>query len=100
MVHTVTTRPLPANEGGRGNLAGTALACTCGLEWGTSLTDPAVVAAEVREHLAGAAWLAAREAKRAKRAPASRPTCTGCAVCDPAEAARDEAAFDAAFAAD
>lgn len=29
---------------------------------------------------------------------AAKPTCTGCAICDPAEAARDEAQYEADLA--
>lgn len=37
MTHTVTTRQMNANEGGRGNLAGTEIRCSCGYVEGTTL---------------------------------------------------------------
>jgi hypothetical protein len=37
MMHTQTTRKMAANEGGRGNLAGTEITCTCGHRISTTL---------------------------------------------------------------
>jgi len=37
MTHDITTRQMPANENGRGNLAGTEIRCSCGYVEGTTL---------------------------------------------------------------
>jgi hypothetical protein len=60
MTHSVTHRPMPANENGRGNLAGTALSCTCGWTATTSLATMAQAegAAHLRWHLDGQARVA------------------------------------------
>lgn len=48
MIHTQTTRKMVANEGGRGNLAGTEISCTCGHSIGTTLDSQ--VASLIHEH--------------------------------------------------
>lgn len=48
MTHIQTTREMAANEGGRGNLAGTAISCTCGHSISTTLDSQ--VASLIHEH--------------------------------------------------
>lgn len=49
MTHTQTTRKMAANEGGRGNLAGTEINCTCGHQIRTSLDSEVLTL--IYEHL-------------------------------------------------
>lgn len=49
MTHNTTVRNMPANENGRGNLAGFEISCSCGFKMGTTLACD--VANIQREHV-------------------------------------------------
>ena len=78
--------PTAAPATPEGRLAGWATTCPCGLEMRNTVRTNLL--ADMREH---AAYWAAKDAPKARKA--SPAPCTGCAQCDPAEAARDEAVW-------
>ncbi len=67
-MHTQTVRNMPANENGRGNLAGFEVTCSCGYREGTTMASN--IQFMLRGHDEYHAKYDAEKAKKASRAKA------------------------------
>lgn len=78
-MHTLTVSVMPANENGRGNLAGYKVSCTCGNVETTTMQSE--VQFMVRDHLQY--WTPEREAAKARRQSGRKAAATRKRNADP-----------------